>query len=162
MHRADGQTAALADAAEHARLLKVALVYLQRREPNMAAHVLRRSLELNPRDPFGRSYLGLCMAMVDRCSREALMLCEEALKTGCFDPILYCNLGKVHLLRGNRRKAHTAFASGLKADPHNRAILQELRKMGIRQKAWFSSLPRGHAANRFAGHIRRLLRRSGA
>ncbi len=159
MRREDDQASASPDAAAHARLLKEALVYLQRREPNMAAHVLRRALELQPDDPFCLSYLGLCMTMADRGSREALELCERALKAGCYDALLYCNLGKAHLLRGGRRKAHAAFVSGLKADPKNRAILQELRKMGIRQKAYFPSLPRGHAANRLAGRIRRLLRR---
>jgi Flp pilus assembly protein TadD len=125
----------------------------------MAAHVLRRALELDPREPRCLSYLGLCMATVNRRSSEALSLCEGALVAGCYDAILYCNLGKVYLLRGNRRKAYAAFSSGLKADPRNRDILSELRAMGIRQRAFFFSLPRGHAVNRFAGRMRRLLRR---
>jgi tetratricopeptide (TPR) repeat protein len=159
MHREDAQAAGPPDAAGHARLLKEALVYLQRREPHMASHVLRRALELQPEDPFCLSYLGLCMTMIDRRSREALELCERAVKDGCYDALLYCNLGKVHVLRGSRGKAYAAFRSGLKVNPRSRDILRELQDMGARQHAVFPFLRRGHAANRLAGRIRHILRR---
>jgi tetratricopeptide (TPR) repeat protein len=142
------------------RLFKEALYYLQRREPNMAAHVLGRLLELRPGEPRSLSYLGVCKAMDDKRSSEALALCEEALEAGCHDAFLYHNLGKVHLLRGSRRKAYSAFIEGLKVNPRNRGIVRELRVMGIRQTAFFSSLPRGHVVNRLAGRIRKLLRRT--
>jgi tetratricopeptide (TPR) repeat protein len=142
------------------RLFKEALYYLQRREPNMAAHVLGRLLELRPGEPRSLSYLGLCRAMDDKHSSEALALCEEALKAGCHDAFLYHNLGKVHLLRGSRRRAYAAFIAGLKVNPRNRGIVQELRVMGIRQTAFFPSLPRGHVVNRLAGRMRKLLRRT--
>jgi len=158
MHGESGQAPPV-DPVEPARLFKEALAYVKRREPNMAAHVLRRVLELKPRDPCCMSYLGLCMAMVNRRSREALELCDEALKAGCYDALYYGNLGKVHLLRGNRRKAYAAFVAGLEVDPRNRDITQELRAMGFRKGVAFRSLPRGHVANRLAGRMRHLLRR---
>ena len=142
------------------RLFKEALYYLQRREPNMAAHVLRRILEVRPKEPRCLSYLGVCMAMDNKRSKEALALCEEALATGHFESLYYCNLGKVHLLRGSRRKAYATFIEGLQAHPKNRDIVRELRAMGIRQTTFFPSLPRGHVVNRLAGRIRKLLRRS--
>lgn len=145
--------------AEPDRLLQEALFYLQRREPNMAAHVLRRILELKPRDPTCLSYLGVCTAMVDKRSPQALELCEGALKAGLFDALYYCNLGKVHLLRGNRRKAYAAFVSGLDVEPRNRDIIRELRSMGFRRGALFPALPRGHFINRFAGRMRQAFRR---
>jgi tetratricopeptide (TPR) repeat protein len=145
--------------ADPDRFFKEALYYLQRREPNMAAHVLGRLLELRPGEPRCLSYLGICKAMVNKRSSEALALCEEALKAGGHDAFFYYNLGKVHLMRGSRRKAYAAFAAGLKVDPRNRDIVQELRAMGIRQTAVFSSLPRGHVVNRLFGRMRNLLRR---
>jgi len=148
-----------ADSAEVDRLVRAALVYLQQREPNMAAHVLRRALEVQPREPRCLSYLGVCMAMVNRHSGTALALCEEALVAGCFDVLFYRNLGKVHLLRGSRHKAYAAFKNGLKADPGNRGILEELSSLGIRQTPFCSILPRGHVVNRFAGRMRHLLGR---
>lgn len=147
--------------AEPDRLFKEALYYLQRREPNMAAHVLGRLLEMRPGEPRCLSYLGVCKAMVNKRSSEALALCEEALAAGGYDAFFYHNLGKVHLMRGSRRKAYAAFALGLKVDPRNRGIVQELRAMGIRQRAFFATIPRGHAINRLAGRIRYLLRRPG-
>jgi len=147
------------ESPEYAKLLKEALVYLQRREPNMATHVLKRALEVKPRDPLCMSYLGLCMTMVNRNSREALALCEGALKIGCYDAVFYCNLGKVHLLRGSRRNAYAAFRSGLKVDPRNRDIRQELHAMGVRRHAVFAFLPRRHFANRIGGRIWYMLRR---
>ena len=148
------------DAADAETLYKEALYYLKRREPNMATHVLNRALEAKPGDPRFLSCLGLCKAMVNRRSNEALELCEKALASGAFGDFFYCNLGKVHLLRGSRRKAYAAFQAGLKTNPDNRDIVQELRAMGLRQKAFFAFLPRGHVINRFAGRMRTILRRS--
>ena len=140
------------------RLFKEALYYLQRREPNMAEHVLGRLLELRPGETRCLSYLGVCRAMVNKRSSEALALCEEALKAGGHDAFYYHNLGKVHLMRGSRRKAYAAFTAGLKVDPRNMDIVRELRAMGIRQTAFFATFPRGHVVNRLAGRIRHLLR----
>lgn len=145
--------------ADPDRLFKEVLYYLQRREPNMAVHVLGRLLELRPGDPRCLSYLGVCKAMANKGSSEALALCEEALKAGGHDAFFYHNLGKVHLIRGSRRRAYAALTTGLKLHPRNRNIVQELRAMGIRQTAFFPSLPRGHIVNRLAGRIRKLLRR---
>jgi Flp pilus assembly protein TadD len=148
------------ESADPERLFKEALYYLQRREPNMAAHVLGRLLELRPGEPRCLSYLGVCKAMVNKHSSEALALCKEALKAGGQDAFFYHNLGTVYLLRGSRRKAYAAFIAGLKVHPRNRKIVRELRAMGIRQRTFFSSLPRSHVVNRLAGRMRALLRRS--
>ncbi len=146
--------------ADPERLFKEALYYLQRREPNMATHVLNRALELRPGEPRFLSCLGLCKAMVSRRSNEALELCEEALAAGGYGDFFYCNMGKVQLLRGSRRKAYAAFVAGMKANPRNRDIVRELRSMGVRQTAFFSFLPRWHVINRFIGRMRNMLRRS--
>jgi len=153
------QSGSSTDSPDPERLFKEALYYLQRKEPNMATHVLNRALELKPGEPRCLSYLGLCMAMVSRRSNEALALCEEALAAGHHDAFFYCNLGKVHVLRGSRRKAYAAFIAGLKVDSRNRAIVKELRSMGIRKAAFFSSLPRGNVVNRFVGRMRNMLGR---
>ena len=153
------QSGSSTDSPDPERLFKEALYYLQRKEPNMATHVLNRALELKPGEPRCLSYLGLCMAMVSRRSNEALALCEEALTAGHHDAFFYCNLGKVHVLRGSRRKAYAAFIAGLKVDSRNRAIVKELRSMGIRKAAFFSSLPRGNVVNRFVGRMRNMLGR---
>jgi Flp pilus assembly protein TadD len=159
MQQRTGWTQVQADSAEMDGLVKAALVHLRQKEPHMAVRVLQRALELTPREPRCLSYLGVCMAMINRHSDKALELCEEALAFGCYGALFYCNLGKVHLLRGSRRKAYAAFRNGLKADPGNRGILRELSSMGERQVPFISLLPRSHAVNRFAGRMRYLLSR---
>lgn len=148
-----------AESAEVDRLIRAAIEYLRHKEPNMAAHVLRRALEEQPHDPRCLSYLGLCMAMINRHSDKALALCEEALAAGYYDALFYCNLGKVHLLRGSRRKAYVCFRNGLKADPGNRGILRALSSMGVRKSPFLSILPRGHVVNRLAGRMAHFLNR---
>ena len=155
-----GRGGASNDVSDVERLYKEARYYLKRREPNMAAHVLNRALEANPSDPRFLSCLGLCKAMVNRRSNEALELCEKALCSGAYGDFFYCNLGKVHLLRGSKRKAYAAFQAGLKTNPRNRDIVHELRLMGVRQKAFVAFLPRGHFINRFVGRMRNMFRRS--
>jgi predicted Zn-dependent protease len=141
------------------KLFKEALVYIRRNEPNRAACALKQALKVRPQDPHYLSYLGVCLAMIDKQATEAAILCEEAAEEVCCDALLYCNLGKVHLLLGNRGKAHAAFRSGLAWDRDNRHILRELRAMGARKKTVFSFLSRGHVLNRLAGRLRHLLRR---
>jgi Flp pilus assembly protein TadD len=160
MQHGNGRSGPLTDSADAERLYKEALHYLKRREPNMAGHVLNRALEAKPGDPRFLSCLGLCKAMVDRRSNEALELCEKALAAGVYGDFFYCNLGKVHLLRGNKQKAYAAFKAGLKTNPRNRDIVRELRAMGVRHTAFFAFLPRGHFINRFAGRMLSMLRRS--
>ena len=155
-----GQGGASNDVSDVERLYKEARYYLKRREPNMAAHVLNRALEANPSDPRFLSCLGLCKAMVNRRSNEALELCEKALAFGAYGDFFYCNLGKVHLLRGSKQKAYAAFQAGLKTNSRNKDILQALHEMGIRRKPLVSFLPRGHFVNRFAGRMRNMMRRS--
>jgi len=157
MQHGNGQSGPLTDSADAERLYKEALYYLKRREPNMATHVLNRALEAKPGDPRFLSCLGLCKAMVNRRSNEALELCEKALAVGAYGDFFYCNLGKVHVLRGNKRKAYAAFQAGLKTNPRNRDIVKELRSMGVRQEAFFTFLSRGHFINRFVGRMRNML-----
>ena len=159
-HHEIGQGGAPDEIVDIERLYKEARYYLKRREPNMAMHVLHQALEAKPGDPRFLSCLGLCKAMVDRRSNEALELCEKALDSGAYGDFFYCNLGRVHLLRGSKRKAYAAFQAGLKTNPRNRDILHELRAMGVRRMPFFSFLPRGHFVNRLAGRMRNMMRRS--
>lgn len=149
-----------AAAANAGRLFNEALFFLNRNEPNMAACVLKRALKLQPHEPRYLSYLGVCLATADKRATEAIMLCEEAAHMVGYDALLYGNLGRVHLLLGNRRKAHAAFRQGLALERDNRYILRELQAMGSRQKKIFSFLPRRHLLNRLAGRLRHVLRRS--
>jgi len=125
--------------------------------------------------PVVRSYLAYCMAKERGQYREAIRLCEAALKAEPHNPAHYLTLGRIFVLTRHKAKAMETFRRGLSNDavtgaspaaessPDARAkqqaqILAEMRRLGIRKRPPFPSLPRDHALNRVTG---RLLARFG-
>jgi tetratricopeptide (TPR) repeat protein len=122
--------------------------------------------------PVVRSYLAYCVAKERGQYRKAVHLCETALAAEPRNAAHYLNLGRVYLLTKQKGKALETFRKGLSKDatagPSSAAesaerqakqqalILAELRKLGIRKRAPFPSLPREHPLNR---HVGRLLAR---
>lgn len=120
--------------------------------------------------PVVNSYLAYCMAKERGQYREAIRLCEGALKAEPHNPAHYLNLGRIYLLTRQKAKALAAFRKGLSSDAatdHSAAaesdadgrarqqalILAELRRLGIRRRPPFPSLPRDHALNRVTGKL---------
>ena len=120
--------------------------------------------------PVVESYLGYCIARERGRLREAVWMCRAAVKAEPDNPAHYLNLGRVFLLAQDKGKAIAAFWQGIAKAPgaeagelavraqrghareHN-LILDELRRLGIRKKAPFPSLRRGHPLNRVAGKL---------
>ena len=69
----------------------------------------------------------------------------------------YLNLGRIYVKGGYKKEAVEMFRKGIRIDPENRDLLGLLKKLGIRRKPLFSSLPRGHFLNKFTGRIVQLL-----
>ncbi len=120
--------------------------------------------------PVVRSYLGYCMARERKQYREGIRLCESALAKEPHNAAHYLNLGRVYLLTRQKGKALATFRKGLASDaatdktdsaesPAERQakqqalILAELRRLGIRRRSPFPSLPREHALNRIVGKM---------
>ncbi len=120
--------------------------------------------------PVVRSYLAYCISKEKGQHRTALSLCEAAMSAEPRNPAHYLNLGRIYLLTGHKKKALDAFRKGLSresASDKNTAaespvetqarqqtlILVELRRLGIRRRAPFPSLPRNHALNRVVGKM---------
>jgi tetratricopeptide (TPR) repeat protein len=120
--------------------------------------------------PVVNSYLAYCMSKERGQHREALRLCEAAIKQEPKNPAHYLNLGRIYLITGHKAKAMATFRTGLAkevtADGNTSAespadmqakqqalILAEMRGMGIRQRAPFPSLPRAHPLNRMIGKV---------
>jgi tetratricopeptide (TPR) repeat protein len=124
--------------------------------------------------PIVRSYLAYCMAKERGQFREAIRLCETAVAAEPQNAGHYLNLGRIYLLTKQKGKALATFRKGLSKDSatsgsateesaerqakQQALILAELRNLGIRRRAPFSSLPREHPLNRNVG---RLLARLG-
>ncbi len=120
--------------------------------------------------PVVKSYLAYCVAKERGQYREAIGLCEAALKAEPHNPAHYLNLGRVFLLTKQKNKALATFRKGLSSDAvtdkspaaespadgrakQQALILAELRRLGIRKRPPFPSLPREHPLNRVVGGL---------
>lgn len=139
------------------RLFRTGLYNLKTKRFKEAKSFFKQALQFQPDEPLYMSYLGLCIAMQDRAATEAAILCECAIEKEFYRPELYCNLGKVYMLLGNRRKAHNAFKKGLALDSDDHEIKRELEKMGVRKQPMFPFLKRTHLLNRYSGRLLSIL-----
>ncbi len=120
--------------------------------------------------PAVESYLGYCIAKERGRFRDAVRLCQSALTAEPDNPAHYLNLGRVFLMAQDKGNAIAAFWKGISKAPGAQAgvlvkrarrgharehnlILGELARLGIRKKAPFPSLHRGHPLNRVAGKV---------
>jgi predicted Zn-dependent protease len=118
--------------------------------------------------PVASSYLAYCIAKLRGQYREATRMCQSALTVEPHNPAHYLNLGRIFLVSKHKGEAFATFRQGLSKDAvtytsafaespadeqaRQRAlILAELRRMGIRKRVPFPSLPRGHRLNRAVG-----------
>jgi Flp pilus assembly protein TadD len=142
---------------------KAGLVLLKRGNDREAAKAFRRAHEMAPSEPRYLSYFGLCLARVERRTKEAVRLCEKAAREDFYRSDIFLNLGRVYLLAGNRKKAYGAFRQGHRVDRTDRELRAELEKMGMRRPPVLGFLRRENPVNRIAGKVRDklTLRKSG-
>lgn len=133
------------------KLFAKAMYFLKMNDMSGTMHFLKEALQHRPMDPHYLSYLGLCMARQDPAKTEAAILCEQAAEEVCYDAQLFLNLGMVHLLLGDRRKARDAYQRGLELDGGNHPLRREINGMGVRKAPVFSFLKRSNPLNRFFG-----------
>ena len=142
------------------KLFDLGLLMLKSNEVWKALLVFKKAYELKPDEARFLSYYGLCIAKVEKNATKAIPLCEKAVEKNIFHPDLFCNLGKVYLQKGNRKKAYNAFIKGLSMDKRNKELINEIKKMGIRKRLLFTFLPRNNIINHLAGLLcQRLLKR---
>ncbi|MCP4716806.1 MAG: tetratricopeptide repeat protein [Deltaproteobacteria bacterium] len=141
---------------------KEGLVLMDVNNLREAMVAFKHALEMRPAVPRYMSYYGLCWALNARKAREPVMLCEQAVKKEIFRPELFCNLGKVYMLRGNRQKALAAFRKGLELDSDYRPIIGQIQKMGVRRSPVIPFLKRNNPLNKFLGIvINQIIQRRG-
>lgn len=107
----------------------------------------------NPLDARYTSYYGLSLALQSRRLKEAEALCAQATKIDFFRPELFYNLGRVRLLRKDRKGAFAAFKQGLSVKRDDARIQKALAKLGKRRPPVFPFLSRRHALNKWAGIV---------
>jgi tetratricopeptide (TPR) repeat protein len=102
--------------------------------------------------PLATSYLAYCLAKIERKYREAVALCMEARNEDPKNSDIYLNLGRVHLLAGNRKQAIQVFRLGLRHQ-RNIRISNELNALGHRKPPPIPFLERSNPLNKYLGII---------
>ncbi len=116
------------------------------------AHKLfERAYELDPENPIIASYYGLTCALQYDFVSKGLELCKKAADKGIPDPILWLNLAKIYIRKGDRRSAVVALQRGLRIEKGNPAIIAYWRKIGMRRKPVIKFLSRDNILNRILG-----------
>ncbi|OGR29223.1 MAG: hypothetical protein A2X83_12830 [Desulfuromonadales bacterium GWD2_54_10] len=112
---------------------------------------LEKSLQLHD-DPSRYSYLGYCIAKERGLAKKGIELCQNSLLQEPEEPAHYLNLGKIHLISGNKEEALKAFREGI-AKGENNEILMLLSRIGTRKPPVISSLSRNNPLNRYLGML---------
>lgn len=139
-------------------LLDEAISLLRKERAGEALGRLEQAHALDPGCARVRSHYGLCLALAERRFEKAVELCRSAVKQEFFNPELYLNLARVHLLFGFKAEALRYLRRGKMIDPGNPEILGELRRLGRRRSQVLGFLPRGHLLNRLLGRARERIR----
>jgi tetratricopeptide (TPR) repeat protein len=116
----------------------------------------RAAYRLDPASARYRSFYGLCIGLEESRFDRALELCRAAAKEEFFNPVLYHNLARVHLVFGFKAEAIRYLRRGLMIDPSSAPIREALGRLGVRRRPVLAFLRRRHVLNRWFG---RLLRR---
>jgi tetratricopeptide (TPR) repeat protein len=142
-------------------------VLIKRNNQKEALKLLTDALEHYPGNPFIWSYQGYLEAIVNKkyskgvnTCRHAFRILKEQVPFGeeFFSPILYLNLGKAYLAASKRKEAYASFQKGLEIDKENRALLSELRKLGIRRKPPFPFFKRSNPLNKYIGKLSNMVK----
>jgi len=104
------------------------------------------------------SYYGMCAAMRWGEIGLGLELCTRAVKKEFYKTEYYINLAKVYIKADNKKGAIAVLKRGLRFDPDNNVIHEELVRLGARKRNIIPFLRRSHPANKVLGiFLRRTL-----
>ena len=96
------------------------------------------------------SYLGYCIARQRGQHRKGLELCQASLAVEPDNPMHFLNLGRVHLNKGDKTKALQIWREGM-AKGECPELLQQLERLGKRNRPPLSIFARSNPVNRYLG-----------
>jgi tetratricopeptide (TPR) repeat protein len=102
--------------------------------------------------PLHLSYLGYCIARERGQMKKGIALCQDALAQEPDHAEHFLNLGRIHLMAGNKLEAIRIFREGL-ANGSNREIIAELDALGARKPPVIRMLRRDNPINKYLGII---------
>jgi tetratricopeptide (TPR) repeat protein len=112
---------------------------------------LEKSLYLHE-NPSLHSYLGYCIAKERGHIKKGIELCRSSIDREQEEPVHYLNLGKIHLLSGNKEEALRVFREGM-AKGKNVEIQGMLDRIGTRKPPIIKFLSRNNPINRCLGML---------
>ncbi|HZO21313.1 MAG TPA: sulfotransferase [Steroidobacteraceae bacterium] len=128
--------AALADGLEHPLLLNVlALSHEQRGEPEEAARLLTRAVQIAPQDQPARNALGLCLLRLERPGR-ALVQFEALLQLNPSLPFAHVSRGTALAALGLIAEAEQSYQQALALDPQHAVALAGLASLASSRGAY--------------------------
>ena len=102
--------------------------------------------------PLHLSYLGYCVARERGQMKKGIALCQEALAQEPDQAAHFLNLGRIHLMTGNKLEAIRIFRAGL-AHGLNQELVAELDALGTRKPPVIPMLHRNNVINKFLGKL---------
>ncbi len=133
------------------------LMALADSKPRQAAEYFHTAMTVDKNRGRGRSwvrylsYYGYSLARTQRTPREAVELCERAVRLSRHDPDILLNLGRVYASTGKISRALRAFQIGLEICPDHNALQVEMSRHDRRSSPMVSFLSRNHPINRTLG-----------
>ncbi|MDP2682979.1 MAG: hypothetical protein Q8P28_09285 [Deltaproteobacteria bacterium] len=95
------------------------------------------------------SYYGMCVAMKWGEIGLGIELCTRAVKKEFYKTEYYINLSRVYIKADNKKGAINVLKKGLRFDPENDIIHEELVKFGARKKPIIPFMNRSNPINKF-------------
>lgn len=132
---------------------KAGVDQLQNHYASKAIAHFRKAMELDEKNPFFISYLGLATAAAEQKWEEAEDLCYSAVRMMRSQAQLYVNLAEVYRLQGKRQDAIEILREGFPLTKRDERIAKALRKYGVRRTPVIPFLGREHFVNRNLGRI---------
>ncbi len=145
---------------EAVKEFKEGLSFFRNNYASKAVPHFNRALELDAKNPFYLSYLGLALAAAEKRWEEAEDFCFTALKMKRTQPELYINLSEVYRLAGRKEDAIETLTNGLPMTKKDPRLVKALHKLGIRRPPVLTFLDRNHFLNRQLGKLRYKLMKS--
>jgi Flp pilus assembly protein TadD len=134
---------------------KLGINLLRKGQSAEATEHFRHAAELEQKNPYYLSFLGVSVARAQRKWAAAVKLCETALSLRRNEAQLYLNLAEVYVSAGQRDEAVEVLDRALIYFSADTRVRRARANLGMRCSPVLPFLERGHFLNRSLGKLRR-------
>lgn len=134
---------------------KQGMEFLQKNNLEKATRAFERAYKEDKENARYMSYYGMCASIRWGEIGLGIELCTRAVKKEFYKAEYYINLARVYLKADNKKGAISVLKKGLRFDPENDIIHEELVKLGARKHPVIPFLRRSNPVNKFLGILLR-------